>query len=257
MDDEIKNKKREKAQVTFFIILGLIIVVSIVLFFLLRGIPKMEIIDENNPQAYIESCAREAVEEALGILSPQGGDIKPKGSILYNNTDITYLCYNINFYERCVNQRPLLDNHIEQEITNYITPIVADCFQTMEAKFKKRYDIETSELRIETSLYPEQIQVDIYKYFKMSREDKLREFNHFKMNMVHPIYNFAEIAMEIVNQETKYCDFDLLGYSILYPRYDFNEIMTGDGDIIYTIKEIVTGQEFKFAIRNCVLPPGY
>ena len=31
---------------------------------------------------------------------------------------------------------------------------------------------------------------------------------------------------------------------------------TGNSDTIYTLKDIPTGKEFKFAIRSCVMPAG-
>lgn len=255
------NKKRVrnniKGQITIFIILGLIIIVTFIIIFLLRNPPKVEILDENNPQAYIETCTREAVEDALSILSPQGGDIDPKGYITFNGTDIVYICYSGQFYRPCINQRPLLVEHIETEITNYITPIVRNCFQTMEFKLKKRYDIETGDMQLTTRIFPKQISVDIYKKFKMTRETTAREFNHFKMNMQHPIYNFADIAMEVANQETHYCNFDNLGFMILYPDYDITRFTTGDEDRIYVITERVTNQKFRFAIKSCWLPAGF
>lgn len=250
-------RKSKKAQITIFIIFALIIIVLVALFFLLKNPPEIKIVDENNPQAYIESCVRESVEEAISILSPRGGDIDPKGNILYGNIERTYLCYTGEYYKRCVNQRPILDNHIEEEITNYITPIVKDCFKYLESKLERRYDIETSEMKLKTNLYPDQVTVNIEKYIKMTRGDEIRELDYFRMTLVHPIYNFAKISMEIVNQEIRYCDFDELGFMIVNTRYDVDKKITGNSDIIYTLKERSTNQEFKFAVRNCVLPPGY
>jgi len=77
------------------------------------------------------------------------------------------------------------------------------------------------------------------------------------MNLVHPIYNFAEIAMEIVNQESHFCNFDELGFMIMNPRFDVVKFITGDADVIYMIKDYETNQKFRFAIRSCTFPPGY
>jgi len=245
-----------KAQIAIFIILALIIVVLIILFFLLRMPPKVELIDENNPQAYIESCVREAVEESIEILSPQGGDIEPKGYVLYDNIERVYLCYNDNFYERCVNQRPLFIEYLENEITTDITPALNACFRSLEKELKKRYDVSSGEMEITTELYHNQLIIKIKKDLDMVRDDEKRSFKKFEMHMIHPIYNFAEISMEIVNQETRYCNFDLLGYMILYPRYDIKRIITGESNIIYNLKDRRTNEEFTFAVRNCILPPG-
>ena len=84
--------KSKRAQVTIFIILGLILVVSIALIFLVFRQPTLEVSPSGNPEAYIEKCMRDYGKEALNILMPQGGDIEPKGSIKYQGKDITYLC---------------------------------------------------------------------------------------------------------------------------------------------------------------------
>lgn len=258
----IKTKnKNKKSQITIFIILALIIVVGILIIFLLRAPTKVTMgktYDENNPQSYIEQCTRDAVQDAIDILSPQGGDIVPGGSVRYDGVDRVYLCYSNDFYKRCVNQRPLLVEHIEKEITNFIFPKVEDCFKSLEMKLESRYpNIETSDMKLKTRLYPRQISIEIDKKFKMSRENQIRDFNHFKINMIHPLYNFAEIGMEIANQQAQYCHFDDLGFMIFYPSFDVTSVKTGDSDNIYTITERATNQKFTFATRSCLLPPGF
>ena len=249
--------RSKRSQTTIFIILALIIVVGLMIVFLLFNPPEVRVIDRNNPQGFIESCTRQATEEAIDLLSKRGGEINPKGSVAYEGEDITYLCYNNKFYETCVNQRPLLIEHIEKEITKYITPIVADCFFDLRKELESRYNIEESEMKIETRLRSGHVSVKIDKNFKMVRRGEVRDFNQFRMNLVHPIYEFAKISMEIVNQEITYCNFDELGHNILHPQYDVRKFITGNSDIIYTIKDIGTEEDFVFAIRSCKLPAGF
>ncbi|MEK6914594.1 MAG: hypothetical protein AABW83_02980 [Nanoarchaeota archaeon] len=249
--------KSKRSQVTIFIILGLIIVVGFLIVLFLFNPPEIKLVDENNPQAFIESCTRESVEESISLLSKRGGDINPIGYISYDGDNIAYLCYNEEFYESCVNQRPLLVEHIEKEITNYITPIIAECFYDLKSKLEKRYDVEESQIIVKTKLEPEYVSVIINKNFKTIRKEEVREFSEFRMNLVHPIYEFAKISMEIVNQEIRYCNFDELGFNILHPKYDVRKFITGDSDIIYNIKDVETGEQFKFAVKSCTLPVGF
>ena len=253
----IQIKENKRSQITIFIILGLIIVVGFLIVFFFFNPIEVKIVDENNPQAFIESCTREATEDAIKLLSEGGGDISPKGYVFFKDKEITYLCYNENLYEPCINQRPLLIEHIEKEITNYITPIVSECFLDLESKLKNRYDIESGGMKITTKLQSKNVITTIDKKFKIYRDENIREFNQFKMHLVHPIYDLAKIAMEIVNQEVSYCHFDEHGYMILHQNFDITKFITGDTDIIYGIKEVSTNQEFIFALRSCKLPPGY
>ena len=251
------NKMNQRGQITIFIILALIIIVILAMFFLVFKAPEPEVIDEDNPQAFIESCTKQAVEEALEVLMPSGGDIIPKGSIMYNDLERTYLCYNANYYSPCINQRPLLIEHIENEITSYIEPRVANCFNILESKLENRYTIESGEMQIQTKLSSGLISINIDKHFKMSRAEIVRNFENFKVSIPHPLYELSKVALEIVNLEARFCNFDILGYMIFYPKYDMDKFRTGDSNIIYTINDRATNEEFMFAIRSCALPPGF
>ncbi|MDP2924814.1 MAG: hypothetical protein Q8N99_00420 [Nanoarchaeota archaeon] len=250
----------KKSQVTIFIILGLIIVVIfLIIFLLMTAPPKVESYNEKNPQSYIEKITTEALEEAIETLSMQGGDMTPSGSVFYNGTEIVYICYSGEFYKKCISQRPLLVEHIEQEITNYITPKIQAGFDKLESDLTEdnRYVIESGEMKVITKLYPKLVIVEIDKKFKLQRGDLTREFDHFKINMINPIYDFAKITNIIANQEAQYCHFDNLGYMILYPDYDIKSTITGDSDTIYTITERSTGLSFSFATKSCLMPPGF
>jgi len=257
MASKIKNMN-QRGQVTIFIILALIIVVAIVILFLLIKKPDLQIEDVENPQSYIESCTREAVEEAISLLSEQGGDIEPKGSTMFRGKEITYLCYNANYYSPCVNQRPLLIEHIQDEITNYIEPKVENCFQTLKVKLEeKNYIIEIGNMNLETTLQTKKVFININRDFKIVKRDSTREFKNFKMGLMHPLYELSNVAIEITNQEARFCNFDILGYMVFYPEYNLDKFRPGDGDVIYQIMHKPTNQRFVFATRSCALPPGF
>ncbi len=250
----IKNKS---GQVTIFIILALIIVVIILLlFFLIKG-PSVDVLDEKNPQTYIDGCSQEAIEEAVEILLKNGGDLEPEGSLMYEGKELVYLCYNENYYEPCINQRPMLIEHFEKEITKYIQPRISNCFQSLKSELDGEYDVVMGEMQVTTKLRARQIKVNIKRDFKMSRGENVQSFTEFKSSLIHPLYNLGKTAMEIVNQESHYCNFENLGFMLIYPEYDINKFRTGDSDTIYTIKDLVTNKEFKFAIRSCAMPAGF
>ena len=247
----------KKGQVTVFIIIGVLIVVGLLILFFIFSGPGLNVADVDNIQPFIESCSREATEEAISILSQKGGDISPKGYISYNGQEITYLCYSTATYLPCVNQRPLLVEHIENEITNYITPIISECFLELRGNLEDRYEIEESGLIVETTLQSKNVVVKIDKDYKITRGSEVRDFDGFRMNLVHPVYDFAKLSMEIVNQESKYCNFDELGYMIIHPEIDIEKFVSGDADLIYKLKEVATDQNFTFALKSCTLPAGY
>lgn len=258
MDAKIINKNKS-GQITIFIIMALIIVVIIAMLFLVFKAPASEIVDEENPQAFIESCTKQAVEEALDILMPQGGYLEPKNYKIHKNVKLAYLCYTNEYYKTCSNQVPMLIEHIESEITDYVKPRIASCFQILESKLEGRYDITTNpeELEIKTILQTKQVIVNIEKEFKIVRGDNVRNFKDFKTTIVSPVYDLAKLTLKILAAESRTCNFDYVDYVMLYPENDIRKFVTGDATRIYTLKEKKSNEEFIFAIRNCVMPPGF
>ncbi len=260
MDSKISSfRKRswgENGQITIFIIIGLILVVLIALIFVIRNPPNVKVLDEKAPHSYIETCAKEALEKGLDEIEKHGGDIEPNLSVMYQSINRSYLCYTTQYYKPCVNQRPKLIEYIESQLTSYLTPKVAECFNSLKISLEKRYNVEMGEMQIKTKLAPGEVAVEIKRKFKMSREDETRDFDSFNIMLIHPVYNLAEISSEITNQEARFCGFDTLGYMTIYPEYDITKFRTGDSDKIYSVKDRKSGEDFNFAIRSCVLPVG-
>lgn len=261
MGAKMIRKNKSKGQVTIFIIIALIIVVAIALIFVLWREPEAGVTPPTDPEGYIEKCIKDATKEAIEILSEQGGDIKPEGSVMYKNENIAYLCYNVNFYQPCIMQRPMLIEHIEKEIANYIEPGVKDCFYSLKQELDKRnYDVSMGNLDtkdITTELQTKKVTVTIKRKFEMTKNEETRKFEKFSAQVSSPIYDLAKIAMEIANQEARYCNFDVLGFMIIYPDYDAEKFRTGNSDTIYVLKDIATGKTFSFAIRSCAMPAGF
>ena len=65
------------------------------------------------------------------------------------------------------------------------------------------------------------------------------------------------MAHEIVSQESQFCYFEYLGYMLLYPEYKIDKFRTSDETIIYTIDHKDSKEMFRFAVRGCVIPPGF
>ena len=62
--------------------------------------------------------------------------------------------------------------------------------------------------------------------------------------------------MEIASQEAKYCNFENVGYGIIYPEFRVDVFPMSTGSKIYTILYKKSGEKMNIAIRSCVIPPG-
>ncbi len=252
-----KNLANKKGQVAIFIIIGILLVIAVLLIFVFWKWPQTERPSPLEPSTYISSCVKDSAKKAIPIILENGGSIEPKTGISYRSKNFVYLCYNVNYYETCVNQQPMLIEHIEQEITNYIEPDVKDCFSRLQEQLEsKDYQVSLGQLKIETELQPNRILITTKRKITISRGEDTKSFTEIETKFPTSLYDLGEIATEIVNQEAAYCDFDTLVYMTMHPEYDIRKKVVDDSNL-YTLKDLESGEEFKFAVRGCVMPPGF
>ncbi len=249
--------KNKKGQLAIFIIIALILVVVIILLFLLISQPDLSTPDTQNPNLYIEKCAKDSVKEAIEILLPRGGSIEPTNYKLYQDEKRTYLCSTNNFYERCIHQEPLLAEHIEKEITEYAKPRIEQCFLSLKQELEsKNYAVEMGGMEVQTRLLPKKVEIEINRDFVIKKNDVEQRFKRFRGEIINPLYDLVVVALEIIKQEARFCNFERVGYMMFYPDYDIQKFSASDGSDVYTIKERASEEEFVFAVRSCVMPAG-
>ncbi|MBU3907070.1 MAG: hypothetical protein KKA64_02350 [Nanoarchaeota archaeon] len=257
--------KSKRSQITLFVIIAIIIVAVILLFFLLRGgiIPEAGGKSVKNPEAYIDSCIKPHVEEAVEILLKQGGSIN---NTLYREfkfegenefQKISYLCYTQNNYASCINQQPMLIQHLKEEIKNYIENNVKSCFQDLETGLKNEgYEVSSGDLSFDVELLPKKIVIEMNKDLTISKSGKISHYQKFNIVSLNNIYDLTVVAQEIISQEARFCNFEQVGYMIFYPQFEISKFRTGDSTIIYSVEHRKSKERIDFAVRTCVIPPG-
>jgi hypothetical protein len=264
-------KKNKKGAVAIWIILSVVLVASLILFFVVNqkittpeapgGASAFEM------QSYLDECATKAVLEATDIMLPQGGFIQPKRSVFFDGENIEYLCLNTGNYQRCVNQHPVLLREMENDIETYIELQISNCFLKMESEFRKRGgEMQLSPLSKKLKLSPSDwidirlkedlIVVTIKKQVKTVYKGNTRDFEEFKVDVASPAKNLARIAVEIASQEALYGYFEYVGYSLIYDDYDVKHFNLADSTEIYTIIHKDSGKKMNIAIRGVAIPWG-
>ena len=254
---------KRKAQVTIWIIVAVLIAASILIFFAIKERQGTEISQPStaDPQAYIEKCMRDASSEAINIMLPQAGYISPENYKLYENNKVAYLCYNKNYYYSCVNQQPNYLNFLENEIRDYIEPKMKDCFYNLKQEYlDKKYSVNEGVMFIDVKIVPKQVNIEIENEFEVSKQEETRRYDEFKARLNSPLFELANVAREIVNQEAKYCNFEYLGYMLFYPMFNIDKKSVGSAETaskIYMIADRNTDKRLYIAIRSCAIPPGF
>ena len=136
----------KKGQVTIFIIAGILVVAAIVVFFFFRQgiIPGIGEKPEENPGSFLEVCIEDKLIEGVEKISSQGGYLENplNRTFKFSNekvfTDISYLCYQNNYYLSCINQEPMLIQHLKAEVKDYVLDDVRKCFDNLVSSLDRR-----------------------------------------------------------------------------------------------------------------------
>lgn len=247
--------RNNRGQIAIWVILALVLVGGIIAFFALERGPSTTGEATAEPEQYIGKCVGDAVDEAVGIILPQGGFLNPTNYKTYNYTNISYLCENPGYYEPCYNLHPALVEEMSVEIKNYIAPMVEKCFESLKTESEKRAaSVELGEaLAITVSMASDRIFVSIPRDVKITENEITRSFEKFDAEIVNPAYNLAGVAMDIANSQATFCAFNYAGYMMAYPRFDIRAIQTTDPTKIYRIRDKDSGKVMNIAIRSCAL----
>ncbi len=260
------RQKNKRGQISIFIIAGIIIVAGIVFFFLLRGnvAPKIGGWQEINMNSFLDSCVGDKIKEAVEIIGLQGGHInnplskefKFEGEEVFRK--ISYLCYNQNYYLPCVNQEPMLIQHLKKEIEDYISKDVENCFKDLTSSLEKQnYVVDAKYKGFEVELIPKKIIINLDGEIILTKAEETSRQEDFKIITPSRFYDLAIVVQEITSQEARFCNFEYLGYMMFYPQWKITKLSASDSTIIYTVEHKDSKEKFRFAVRSCAIPPGF
>ncbi len=245
------SKLNSKAQVTIFIIIGVVIVGSILAVFLLRNNLEIEAPTKAGPQQFIRSCIEDSIEDSISKILDGGGKISPEQTIQYKDENYHYLCYQADPYLGCYNLNPLLEKSIEEEIETDTKELVQECFELLKEDFSdKGYFVKEGKTEYSIDLLPGIVEINLKKKIDISRENTAQSFENFNNQIISPLYELVGITRKIVNDESEYCSFDYVQYMSLYPERSIRKISYIDSKIYYVLDRD-SGEEFRFAIRGC------
>ena len=244
---------------TVWVIIAIVLVASIVLFFAIEKNPKIFTKQDSfNINGFVESCVGNQVQQGEEIMFKQGGFIEKQKDVMYLGENVTYLCYNSGSYNTCVNQHPALIDEMRLELKNFLAPRVEDCFSELKTELEKRNEIvEYGETNTEVGFVTGKILIDINKTIELEKNGEKSRTEGFEIQRLSPLYELANVAIEISNYEAKYCYFEYVGYMVLHQGVSIEKYALDDGTKIYTLTDKKSGKNIKIAVRSCAIPPGF
>lgn len=253
------SKKNRRGQVTIFIIIAIIIVAAALIIY--SFFPKVKTslgIQQNNPEGYIQSCLQDKITSTVNNISEQGGSLVPKNFVLYNNTEIEFLCYTEEYYRPCVLQQPMLKEYVQSEIENGINSDINSCFSSMQQSFEGQgYAVDLTQGAKTVELLPNKIVATFNYSATLTKGTDIQKYNSFSVILNNNLYELTTTATSILNFESVYGDAETTTYMTYYHHLKVEKIFGINGAKIYILTNRDTGDKFQFATRGQVLPGGY
>lgn len=250
----------KKGQVTLFVIIALLIVaLGVVIYLFYPQISSGLGAIRQDPNSFIQNCVQDDIKSAVKNISLQGGNLNPKFYVLNNDERISYLCYTENYYQTCIVQQPLLVQHIESEIKNGIQNKVKACFDELKTTFEQRgYTVSMRPGDIGVEIVPNKI-TSTFNYSVTLTRTQTQKYNSFNVVLNNNLYELLNIANSIIDWESKYGDAETTVYMDVYHDLKVEKVSPASefGSRIYILTNRDTGDEFQFASRSVVYPPGY
>ncbi len=248
----------KRGQVTIFVIVGIMILVTIFLVFYFLGdrIKKQSdvetVFDESSLeplQDYVGRCIEEHGNEAIDLVLKQGGMINPVVYYNYEDNKINYLCHT-NTFNSCENKYPFVDNLIENEIKNYLLNKLPGCIDLSDIR-NSGYNVEAGTLSLDLDVSNYKTIATVYYPVTISKgETKITE-SRFVEEFDVPLGIFAETAEDVVDEEILFGTFFNQIYEANHPEITVIPFSVG-ATKIYKIKIRNYNDEFIFAVRGWV-----
>ena len=243
---------------TIFVILGILIVVAGVLIYLfVPGIKSTLTGVNENPNVYLQNCLEDDLINNVQTISLQGGNLNPENSYLYEDSNLSYLCYTSDYYENCVVQEPFIKEHIEDELTTVLKPKVTECINSMKESYEKKgYTVSISSGTSKVMILPEKTVLQINQSLSMIKKDS-KNYDQFNVVLNNNLYEVLGVVRSIIDYESTLGQAETTELMSLYRDLKVEKLKQTDGTKVYVITNKPTGDVFQFATRSQVFPPGY
>ena len=243
----------KRGQLSIFIIIAIILVAVILIVFF----PRIKtVFTPSSVDVQLQNCIEDRYDEAVELVSNQGGSISPENTYAYQGNNVEYLCYTNKDFQTCVMQRALLKEHVEGEILSYIEDDTRACIGEMRNQLEEAgYEVSGGGSGISLQILPHYI--DIVADGISARGEDGQQYKKLTASYRSELYELLMIATSILNFETKFGDSEIQVYMTYYPYIKVEKLKQSDGTKIYILTNTKTRDKFMFATRSIAWPAGY
>jgi hypothetical protein len=247
---------QKRAQLTIFIILTILLIAIIAIVLYNQG-TFTNIFQTQSPIEQIAECSQNHLQQAITLLSNQGGAIQPENYFLYQDNKVDYICYTNEDYKPCKMQKPILKTSIEQELEKYTTPKIKQCIEsTKTTLLKKGKSITNKEPEISIELMPNNAIINIELDLQITDSESRESYKTIKTDVNTMLYDFIAITSQISNNEVEFGDTETINYMLTnQPWLQLEKKKQSEGTKIYILTDRESKDNFIFATRSYAIPP--
>jgi hypothetical protein len=244
----------KKAQITTFIIIGVILLIAVALFFFIRGellkdieperVVPIEFMDIND---YVEDCLKITSRDAIYLLGLQGGYIYLPDAIarqrdahveFVKNSDLKVpLWYYFGSY-----RYPLISD-MERDINRYIIENMPLCINNFES-FENKYVVDDYEIQPSTVISETDVLINL-KYpliVKNIANNQIADIDTFTSRHDVKLKRAYDLANEILftNQHDQFLEHVAIDLMVVDPKIPFSGLEFTCNRKLWKTKDIVT-----------------
>lgn len=221
MDPPFNNKK---AQITVFIILGVIVVISVGIYSYMKtsGVSPADVFQPKAPPVvqFIDACVEKTATDALTVMGSQGGYISIPPDIALNPTRHLTLVPGVAsdlapkvpfWYFDAQNQVPGI-GFMELQLENYIDENLGSCLRNFSEMRDEYIITEKSGYESDVVFTENEVVVglDYMVDIRQRGEDKVTEKDSFIVRLDVPIRRMHRLAVELLEAENRQTFFENL-----------------------------------------------
>jgi hypothetical protein len=246
----------KRGQATLFIILGIVLIVLVILYFvgvqqdiippILGGSSASE--EMNDIDNHVKGCLEDVGNDYVTILGLQGGYISPdEGTYrLYNDSKVSYLCWNQAEVKTCTN-RLLTIEHMEEELTDAMSDALKTCVNVYDYSDDV---IVAEEWDLTVDIQRDSVDFVLYYPVQITKGEDVASQDEFEETLNVPLGELYEVSQDAVNDHAVYGDFEQLLYMLSkLSRYTIYKNKPYP-DVLYQIKLREGDYVFQFAIQG-------
>lgn len=247
----------KKGQITIFVILGIVIIALVVLFLAFRK----DILPPSTQQGInaemreakriVNDCLDRETTDLVKKLALQGGYLSPGPDTfrLWNDTPISYLCFNQENRDTCTN-RLLTLRKMEDQLSKAIEENLQTCVDFTDISGVEV--IANKPFQVTTRVLPVQVLIDLE--YPVTVKSKVSEASaterKFSMIVDAPLGSLYDVAQDVLDLETEIGQFDILSYVLLKLGKYTILINKPYPDKIYQLKLRENDFMFQFAVEG-------